>query len=37
MRAKGQFIKEHKLKGFAMWEAGGDHHTFLIDAIRSEF
>jgi len=37
MRAKGQFIKEQKLKGFAMWEAGGDHGTDLIDAIRSEF
>lgn len=36
MCAKGQFIKAHNLKGFGMWETGGDYYSFLIDAIRSE-
>lgn len=37
MRAKGQFIKAQNLKGFSIWEAGGDYHAFLLDALRSEF
>ena len=32
--AKGNFIKETGLRGFAMWEAGGDYDEILIDAIR---
>ena len=35
MAAKGAFIKKMGLKGFAMWEAGGDSNNILIDAIRS--
>lgn len=31
--AKGKFIKDNKLGGFAMWEAGGDHGDILLDAI----
>lgn len=31
--AKGQFISEMGLRGFAMWEAAGDHNTDLVDAI----
>ncbi|PIL36302.1 hypothetical protein GSI_01965 [Ganoderma sinense ZZ0214-1] len=31
--AKGQFIRETKLRGFAMWEAGGDLDDILLDAI----
>lgn len=31
---KGNFIKETGLRGFAMWEAGGDYDEILIDAIR---
>jgi chitinase len=37
MRAKGQFVKAQNLRGFAMWEVGGDYHAFLIEAIRSQF
>ncbi|KAB5593717.1 Chitinase A1 [Ceratobasidium theobromae] len=33
--AKGQFIKSTGLRGFAMWEAGGDVNDILIDSIRS--
>jgi chitinase len=32
--AKGQFIKTEGLRGFAMWEAGGDFNDILLDAIR---
>jgi hypothetical protein len=32
--AKGSFIKSNKLRGFAMWEMGGDSKDQLIDAIR---
>jgi len=31
--AKGQYIKETGLRGFAMWEAGGDYNDILLDAI----
>ncbi|KAJ8583637.1 glycoside hydrolase family 18 protein [Rhizopogon salebrosus TDB-379] len=31
--AKGQYIKETGLHGFAMWEAGGDYNDILLDAI----
>ncbi|KZV65853.1 glycoside hydrolase family 18 protein [Peniophora sp. CONT] len=34
MRAKGEFIKDLGLRGFAMWEAGGDYKDILLDAIR---
>lgn len=33
--AKGAFIKNEKLRGFAMWEAGGDSKDILLDSIRS--
>ncbi|KAK7470344.1 hypothetical protein VKT23_001773 [Stygiomarasmius scandens] len=32
--AKGEFIGDMGLAGFAMWEAGGDHNDLLLDAIR---
>ncbi|EMD34757.1 glycoside hydrolase family 18 protein [Gelatoporia subvermispora B] len=31
--AKGQFINSAGLKGFAMWEAGGDFNDILLDSI----
>lgn len=34
-QAKGEFIKSSKLRGFAMWEAGGDSADILLDSIRS--
>ena len=33
--AKGAYIAKQNLKGFAMWEAGGDSSDILLDAIRS--
>ncbi|KAG2122829.1 glycoside hydrolase family 18 protein [Suillus cothurnatus] len=33
--AKGTFIKNTGLLGYAMWEAGGDYNNILIDAINS--
>ncbi|KAF5393094.1 hypothetical protein D9757_001240 [Collybiopsis confluens] len=33
--AKGSFIREYGLAGFAMWEAGGDSKDILLDAIRA--
>lgn len=33
--AKGNFIKDNNLRGFAMWEAGGDSEDILLDSIRS--
>ncbi|KAG1725422.1 glycoside hydrolase family 18 protein [Suillus paluster] len=33
--AKGTFIKNTGLLGYAMWEAGGDYNHILIDAINS--
>jgi len=33
--AKGKFIDETSLRGFAMWEAGGDYSDLLLNAIRS--
>lgn len=32
--AKGNYIKETGLRGFAMWEAGGDYNDMLLDSIR---
>ena len=32
-KAKGNFIKSSGLRGFAMWEAGGDKDDQLLDAI----
>ncbi|KAF8444895.1 glycoside hydrolase family 18 protein [Boletus edulis BED1] len=32
--AKGSYIKETGLRGFAMWEAGGDYKDMLLDSIR---
>jgi chitinase len=32
--AKGTFVKHAGLRGFAMWEAGGDHDDMLLDSIR---
>ncbi|KAG8682501.1 hypothetical protein FRC11_014788, partial [Ceratobasidium sp. 423] len=33
--AKGQFINATGLRGFAMWEVGGDYDDILLNAIRS--
>ncbi|OAX39727.1 glycoside hydrolase family 18 protein [Rhizopogon vinicolor AM-OR11-026] len=33
--AKGMYIKNTGLRGYAMWEAGGDYDNILIDAINS--
>lgn len=33
--AKGAFIKSQQLRGFAMWEAGGDSKDILLDSIRA--
>ncbi|KAI3616545.1 glycoside hydrolase family 18 protein [Moniliophthora roreri] len=33
--AKGNFIANMGLAGFAMWEAGGDYDDILLDAIRA--
>ncbi len=33
--AKGQFISDNGLAGFAIWEAGGDSSDILLDAARS--
>ncbi|KAF8165592.1 endochitinase [Crassisporium funariophilum] len=32
--AKGKFIKDTGLRGFATWEAGGDSDNILLDSIR---
>ncbi|KZV72372.1 glycoside hydrolase family 18 protein [Peniophora sp. CONT] len=32
--AKGEFIKKLGLRGFAMWEAGGDYNDMLLNSIR---
>ncbi|KAI0344492.1 chitinase [Trametopsis cervina] len=32
--AKGKFIQTEGLRGFAMWEAGGDSDDILLDSIR---
>lgn len=32
--AKGKFIKSKGLRGFSMWEAGGDSNNILINSIR---
>ena len=31
---KGSFITSTGLRGFSMWEAGGDYNDILLDAIR---
>jgi chitinase len=33
--AKGTFIKNSGLRGFAMYEAGGDYNGILINAIKN--
>ncbi|KAH9168902.1 chitinase [Lactarius sanguifluus] len=33
--AKGEYIRDAGLAGFAMWQAGGDSDDILLDAIRS--
>ncbi|KAI0313932.1 chitinase [Amylostereum chailletii] len=33
--AKGAFINSTGLRGFAMWETGGDYKDMLVDSIRS--
>lgn len=33
--AKGSFIATNGLRGFAMWEAGGDSDDLLLDSIRT--
>ncbi|PFH51321.1 glycoside hydrolase family 18 protein [Amanita thiersii Skay4041] len=32
--AKGKFIKSRGIRGFSMWEAGGDFHDILLNSIR---
>ncbi|EEB87540.1 hypothetical protein MPER_15078, partial [Moniliophthora perniciosa FA553] len=32
--AKGKFIADMELAGFALWEAGGDYNSLLLDSIR---
>ncbi|KIK76578.1 glycoside hydrolase family 18 protein, partial [Paxillus rubicundulus Ve08.2h10] len=32
--AKGSYIKDTGLRGFAMWEAAGDYDDILLDSIR---
>ena len=32
--AKGTFIKNYRLRGYAMWEAAGDYNDILINAIK---
>ena len=32
--AKGNYIKKTGLKGFSMWEAGGDYYDLLLDSLR---
>jgi len=31
--AKGKYIKDAGLRGFALWEAASDYNNILIDAI----
>lgn len=31
--AKGEFIREQGLRGFAVWEAAGDYNDLLVDAV----
>jgi len=31
--AKGRFITDNKLKGFAMWHVAGDEHDILLDSM----
>lgn len=31
---KGDYIKQTGLRGFAIWEAGGDFNDILLDSIR---
>jgi len=31
---KGKYIAEAALAGLAIWEAGGDYHDTLLDAVR---
>lgn len=33
--AKGKFIASENLRGFAMWEAGGDSQDILLNSIRA--
>ena len=33
--AKGKYINDANLAGFAMWQAGGDSDDILLDAISS--
>jgi len=35
--AKGKFINDQGLGGFAMWQAGGDYKDILLDSIRGQF
>ncbi|KAG2135821.1 glycoside hydrolase family 18 protein [Suillus clintonianus] len=35
--AKGEYIKDAGLRGFSMWQAGGDHNDLLLDSIIDAF
>lgn len=30
---KGEFIRDHGMKGFAMWHVNGDYNSLLVNAI----
>lgn len=32
--AKGEYIKKLGLRGFAIWQTGGDYKDILLDSIR---
>jgi len=32
--AKGSYIRETGLRGFSIWEVGGDYDGILLDSIR---
>jgi chitinase len=34
--AKGNYIVQSGLAGFAMWDAGGDYNDLLLDAINQQ-
>lgn len=33
--AKGEYVKSSGLRGFSMWEAGGDSNDILLNSIRA--
>lgn len=35
MAIKGQYILDKGLKGFALWETGGDYKNILVNSVRT--